>query len=57
MAEIEVTCMWPGIGGNDFLGELESIGVSRVVMPIMGDGDPAERLHSVANDVIAGVTA
>jgi hypothetical protein len=49
--------MWPGVGGNDFLGELESIGVGRVVMPMMGDGDPVERLHSVANEVISEVTA
>ena len=55
ITEIEVTCMWPGVGGNDFLGELECIGVSRVVMPIMGYGDPVERLHSVASE-IAGVT-
>ena len=57
MSEIEVTCMWHGVGGNDFLGELESIGVDRVVMPMMGDGDPVERLHSVAREVISGVTA
>ena len=57
MTEIEVTCMWPGVGGNDFLGELESVGVSRVVMPIMGDGDPVGQLHNVASEVIAGVTA
>ena len=57
MSEIEVTCMWPGIGGKDFLGELESIGVGRVVMPMMGEGDPVERLQSVASEVIAGAVA
>ena len=57
MSEIEVTCMWPGIGGKDFLGELESIGVGRVVIPMMGEGDPVERLRSVASEVIAGPVA
>ena len=40
MSEIEVTCMWPGIGGKDFLGELESVGVGQVVIPMMGKDDP-----------------
>ncbi len=44
--------MWPGIGGKEFLGELEAVGVSRVVMPMMGEGDPVERLHKVAEEVI-----
>jgi probable F420-dependent oxidoreductase len=57
MSEIEVTCMWPGIGGKDFLGELESIGVGRVVIPMMGEGDPVERLQSVASEVLAGAVA
>ena len=57
MSEIEVTCMWPGIGGKDFLGELESVGVGRVVIPMMGKDDPAERLQSVAKDVFAGTAS
>ena len=52
LSEIEITCMWPGIGGKEFLGELEAVGVSRVVMPMMGEGDPVERLHKVAEEVI-----
>ena len=44
--------VWPGVGGKDFLGELAAVGVSRVVMPMMGDGDPAERLSKVAEEVI-----
>ena len=52
LSEIEITCMWPGVGGKDFLGELAAVGVSRVVMPMMGDGDPAERLSKVAEEVI-----
>ena len=57
MSEIEVTCMWPGIGGKDFLGELESVGVGRVVIPMMGKDDPAERLRSVAKDVFTGTAS
>ena len=57
MSEIEVTCMWPGIGGKDFLGELESVGVGRVVIPMMGEGDPAERLQSIASYVLADAAA
>ena len=50
--EIEITCMWPGVGGEDFLGELAAVGVSRVVVPMMGDGDPLERLSKIAEEVI-----
>ena len=52
LSEIEITCMWPGIGGKDFLGELADAGVSRVVVPMMGDGDPVDRLSKIAEDVI-----
>ena len=52
LSEIEITCMWPGIGGKDFLGELTDAGVSRVVVPMMGDGDPVDRLSKIAEDVI-----
>jgi len=53
MSEIEITCMWPGIGGKDFLGQLEDVGVHRAVMPMMGGGDVVENLQKVAEDVIA----
>ncbi len=53
MSEIEITCMWPGMGGKDFLGQLEDVGVHRVVMPMMGAGDPVENLQRVAEEVIA----
>ena len=52
LSEIEITCMWPGVGGEDFLGELAAVGVSRVVVPMMGDGDPLERLNKIADEVI-----
>ena len=53
LSEIEITCMWPGMGGKDFLQELAAIGVGRVVMPMMGDGDPVERMSQIAEQVIA----
>ena len=53
LSEIELTCMWPGMGGKDFLQELAAIGVGRVVMPMMGNGDPVERMSKIAEQVIA----
>ena len=53
MSEIEITCMWPGMGGQDFLGQLEAVGVHRAVLPMMGGGDPVERLQKIAEEVIA----
>ena len=53
MSEIEITCMWPGIGGKDFLGQLEEVGVHRAVVPLMGSGNPAEALAKIAEEVIA----
>jgi len=53
-AEIEITCMWPGQGGRDFLGALEAVGVSRVVVPVMALGsNPVEGIQKLAADVIA----
>ena len=52
MSEIEITCMWPGVGGKEFLGELEAVGVNRVVVPMMGADDPMERLSKIAAQVI-----
>jgi probable F420-dependent oxidoreductase len=51
-SEIEITCMWPGVGGKEFLGELEAVGVNRVVVPMMGADDPMERLSKIAAQVI-----
>ena len=53
MSEIEITCMWQGMGGKDFLQELAAIGVGRVAMPMMGNGDPVERMSKIAEQVIA----
>ena len=53
MNEIEITCMWPGRGGNVFLGQLADIGVHRVVVPVMGSPNPAENMQRLAEEVIA----
>jgi probable F420-dependent oxidoreductase len=50
--DIEITCMWPGQGGEEFLGQLEAVGVHRVVVPLMGDGDPVEMLNQIAEVAI-----
>ena len=52
VGEIEITCMWPGQGGRDFLEELSSVGVGRVVVPMMGAADPTEHLQSIAETAI-----
>ena len=52
-SEIEITCMWPGRGGNEFLGQLAEVGVHRVVVPVMGVGNPAETMQKLAEEVIA----
>ncbi|MGE0621072.1 MAG: TIGR03619 family F420-dependent LLM class oxidoreductase [Pseudomonadales bacterium] len=51
--EIEITCMWPGQGGRDFLAALQAVGVSRVVVPVMALGpNPVEGIERLAADVI-----
>ena len=53
VAEIEITCMWPGQGGRDFLEELTSVGVGRVVVPMIGAAEPTEHLQHIAEIAIA----
>jgi len=53
MSEIEITCMWPGLGGNDFLEQLAGVGVHRVVVPVMGAKSPAETMEKLAAEIIA----
>lgn len=53
MSEIEITCMWPGRGGNEFLRQLTEVGVHRVVVPVMGSANPAENMQQLAEEVIA----
>ena len=52
MSEIEITCMWPGLGGSDFLGQLEAVGVHRVVLPLSPGPDMADNLAAIASEVI-----
>ncbi len=54
-SEIEITCMWPGMGGKDFIGALEAVGVSRVVTPVFALGaNPVEGIQKLAEEVISG---
>jgi probable F420-dependent oxidoreductase len=54
-SEIEITCMWPGMGGKDFIGALEEVGVSRVVTPTFAFGEnPVEGIQKIAEEVING---
>ena len=55
MSEIEITCMWPGKGGKDFLGALEDAGVHRVVTPLFAFGaNPVEGIQKLSEEVING---
>jgi len=52
-AEIEITCMWPGIGGKEAIGALAEVGVSRVVVPLPALGDnPVEGIQKISEEVI-----
>ncbi len=52
-SEIEITCMWPGIGGKDAIKALEDAGVHRLVVPIMALGsDPVAGISKLAEEVI-----
>ena len=52
MSEIEITCMWPGTGGKEFLDQLEEVGVHRAVVILMAGPDLVEKLTSIAKEVI-----
>ncbi len=53
VSEIEITCMWPGIGGKDAVKALEDVGVHRLVVPLMALGaDPAAGITRLAEEVI-----
>ena len=52
ISEIEITCMWPGRGGNEFLGKLADVGVHRVVVPLMGAANAIESIQKLAEEVI-----
>lgn len=52
-SEIEMTTMWPGMGGGDAIKVFEDTGVHRLVVPVFALGpDPAEGLTKLAKEVI-----
>jgi probable F420-dependent oxidoreductase len=53
VAEIEITCMWPGQGGLEAVAALAEVGVARLVVPTFALGDPLEGMQKLAEEVIA----
>ena len=51
-AEIEITCMWPGIGGIEAVQALAEVGVSRLVVPVMGLPNPLEAMQKISEEII-----
>ena len=52
-ADIEITVMWPGQGGNEALDALTALGAHRAVVPLQALGaDPAEGMEKLAREVI-----
>ena len=51
-SEIEITCMWPGVGGKEAVQALADVGVSRLVIPVMGLPDPAEAMQKISEEII-----
>jgi len=52
-SEIEITCMWPGMGGVAALEALAAVGVHRAVVPLMALGaDPGAGIERLGREVI-----
>ncbi len=52
--DIEITCMWPGMGGLEAVRALEAAGVHRAVIPVAVFGtDPAAGMRKVSDEVIS----
>ena len=52
--DIEITTMWNGKGGQEALGQLTDVGVSRVVVPLMALGaNPVEGIQKLAEEAVA----
>lgn len=51
-SEIEITCMWPGIGGIEAVQALAEVGVSRLVVPVMGLPNPLEAMQKISEEII-----
>lgn len=55
--DIEITCMWPGIGGIEAIRALEAAGVHRAVIPTQVFGrDFAAGMRKVSEEVIAATS-
>ncbi len=52
MADIEITCMWPGRGGQESVAALEQVGVHRLVVPLPALGQPLEGMQKLSEEVI-----
>jgi probable F420-dependent oxidoreductase len=52
MAEIEISCMWPGIGGPEAVAALADAGAHRLVVPIMGMPNPMETMQKLSEEII-----
>jgi len=56
MSEIEISCMWPGIGGVEFVESLREAGASRLVIPLPALGaNPVEGIQRISEEVIKHV--
>jgi probable F420-dependent oxidoreductase len=52
-SEIEITCMWPGVGGPEAVEALEVAGAHRLVVPVMALGpDPVAGISKLAEELI-----
>jgi probable F420-dependent oxidoreductase len=51
-SEIEITCMWPGIGGAEAVAALADAGAARLVIPVMGLPSPLEAMQKLSEEII-----
>jgi probable F420-dependent oxidoreductase len=51
-SEIEITCMWPGIGGAEAVAALADAGAARLVIPVMGLPNPLEAMQKLSEEII-----
>ena len=52
--EIEISCMWPGMGGIESVKALEEVGVHRAVIPAQVFGmDPVAGMRRVSEEVVS----
>jgi len=51
-SEIEITCMWPGVGGTEAVAALADAGAARLVIPVMGLPNPLEAMQKLSEEII-----